>query len=838
MATHAPPNRATRPSFASIAAMAPSAQQERSMGAPGINGPRSGGGGPSTHTLSTTPTQGLLEVQLNRELEGPMSRLGIKEPSPVFNNLSRAEVGPEQRPGHNVDDEQTQMSASSTKPASLDGKSVASGTTFALDEKESLRPDDSASVKAAEEEDSYSGPASGAPSSRVGSEAGGRAFRDQFQEISQRIGPGMPRGSLANGKGFPGIVEEGPQGPLQPLAPTVQVPPIVPGREPVHISGGPFGLTRQDPDEKLLEALESPKDRLFLLRLEQDVITFVRDSKEPILDLPPCNSFCRLLAHKLADYYALTHFVDNAVSSVRLYRTPYCRLPTPLSIISNPPTAAGTPPSAQPAVKIMQRAGLGKDVQKQRSGENTNPSSMIQSKAGSEAGDDGIVSPVDSTMAKDKSTMTREEREAMYKEARERIFKGFEDPDLPEGPPLGDLSNEVSRASSTTGKKKTKKHKNNDDGFEARSQFIQSNPYYPALQYTGTAYDQAAVAAAYFNPYGPQQINQVGPPGNSSMPMMPQPYGQAYQQMPNMSNPTMAMPQMGMSNGFTTYGPSVGPPTIPGYGQQMPQIPMHYYQPLQQPATMGQQSSAMSSPALSSSAQLARPQSQMSDQQWSQSPYQSSFLMPTNQHRPYQAQVQNVAAPISMPTVPYQYGQLPFQPTMQSGRPPHPLPGSYNRQSFNPQTRSFVPGNSFNQPQTGSYGQVTNDSNMGNPNMNYFGGNRPTPYGQQPNPYLQAPSAPVPTSYNYPQNDRNYQARKTSSQTTPSQPPVQNSLSKWGTPAHLPPKPPPSEVPVMPESHHTLPVNVHTGLNPQAMNNSQGLAHTQNGTYASSGTGT
>lgn len=49
-------------------------------------------------------------------------------------------------------------------------------------------------------------------------------------------------------------------------------------------------------------------------------------SSEPMIDLPPCNSFCRLLAHKLADYYALTHFVDNAVSSVRLYRTPYCRM--------------------------------------------------------------------------------------------------------------------------------------------------------------------------------------------------------------------------------------------------------------------------------------------------------------------------------------------------------------------------------------------------------------------------------------------------------------------------------------------------------------------------------
>ena len=481
----------------------------------------------------------------------------------------------------------------------------------------------------------------------------------------------------------------------------------------------------------------------------------------------------------------------------------------------------------------MQRAGLGKDAQKERSGENTNSSSMIQSKAGSEAGDDGIASPADSTMAKDKSTMTREEREAKYKEARERIFN----PDLPEA--LGDLSNEVSRTSSTSGKKKSKKHKNNDDGFEARSQFVQSSAYYPAMQYTGTTYDQAAVAAAYFNPYGPQQMSQVGPPENPNIPMMSQPYGQAYQQMPNIPNPTMAMPQMGMSNGFTTYGPNVGPHTLTGYGQQMPQvpqIPMHYYQPMQHPATMGQQSSAMSSPALSSSAQLARPQSQMSDQPWPQSPYQSPYLMPGNQHRPYQAPVQSIAAPVSVPTVPYQYGQLPFQPNMQSGRPPHPLPGSYNRQSFNPQTRSFVPGNGFSQPQTGSYGQVGTDPNVGNPSTNYFGGNRPTPY-PQPSPFFQAPPAPVPTSYNYAQSDRNYNTRKPTSQSTPSQPAAQNSLSKWGTPAHLPPKPPPSEVPVIPESHHSLPVNVHTGMNPQAMNNGQGLTHTPNGTYASSGTG-
>jgi len=61
-----------------------------------------------------------------------------------------------------------------TKPPSLDGKSITSGTTFALDEKESLRPDDSASVKAAEDDDTFSGRGSIVAGSRIGSEAAGK----------------------------------------------------------------------------------------------------------------------------------------------------------------------------------------------------------------------------------------------------------------------------------------------------------------------------------------------------------------------------------------------------------------------------------------------------------------------------------------------------------------------------------------------------------------------------------------------------------------------------------------------------------------------------------------
>lgn len=217
-------------------------------------------------------------AQLHRELQDSMSRLTVREKSPPSSPPPDQDQGIATRAGQKSDDDQTQVSSSSTKPASLDGKSATSGNTFALDEKESLRPDDSASVKAAEEEEFYSGPASGAPSSRVGSEAGSRAFRDQFYEISERMGPGPHRSYPAGRRGIPGIEEEAPQMSLPPLAAALPTPVALPRPEVITPIGASFGFEYHEPDEKLFEALESPKDRLFLLRLEQEVITFVRDS--------------------------------------------------------------------------------------------------------------------------------------------------------------------------------------------------------------------------------------------------------------------------------------------------------------------------------------------------------------------------------------------------------------------------------------------------------------------------------------------------------------------------------------------------------------------------------
>ena len=228
-----------------------------------------------SRTAARVAPSGILPAE--NELHTSISRLEIKPAAPV---TSEHENGGALRPRVKLDDEKTYLSSSSTKPASLDGKSVASGATFAMDEKESLRPDDSASVKAGDEEDSYSGPASGAPSSRVGSEAGGKAFRDQFNEISERMGPGGPRGTPLVRRVIPGIAEEGSQGTMAAIIPVIPTPTNMSGQEMVSASGGPFVYNiSQEPDEKLIEALESPKDRLFLLQLEQQVISFIKESQ-------------------------------------------------------------------------------------------------------------------------------------------------------------------------------------------------------------------------------------------------------------------------------------------------------------------------------------------------------------------------------------------------------------------------------------------------------------------------------------------------------------------------------------------------------------------------------
>jgi hypothetical protein len=242
-------------------------------------------GEPQTvHTVN--PTAGLSEENAGSTATRTGQWADTTGQQVVFDSGSKEEESEKPRPSIHLvkssapEDSTTQLSSSdgSAKPPSLDGKSVASATTFALDEKESIRPDDSASLRAVEEEDVASPPDSVAAGSRVGSDSGAaRAFRDQLHEISV-MGPSPLRGAPPGR--FPNANVNNAHSLYDPnqSSDTVRRPMSQPAVNGMANVIGPHSVAAI-PDPKLLEALESPRDRLFVLKIEQDFIDFIKDSK-------------------------------------------------------------------------------------------------------------------------------------------------------------------------------------------------------------------------------------------------------------------------------------------------------------------------------------------------------------------------------------------------------------------------------------------------------------------------------------------------------------------------------------------------------------------------------
>jgi hypothetical protein len=657
---------------------------------------------------------------------------------------------------NSFEDDRTHLSTSSTKMTNFDSKSLASVTTFAMDEKDSVRPDDSASVQAIDEDESLSGLASGAPNSVAGSEADSRVFRDQFRDGI----PTRPRGILP----ISGPLFNGSQPVNGIISPDSVANNFVIPANPDSVQDGQnlhgFPL---EPDEKLLEAMKSPKDRLLILQLEEKIRYFIKECTEQSLELPPSNAFGRLLAHKLGDYYHLTHFVDNNVTSVRLHRTPFCRLPTPLSAVHAATNT--TPPPIVPAMKIMRRNDGGQFDESV--GGSSNPS-----KANSETGDSGPDgerngSSSGATPAKDRMALTREEREAKYHQVRERIFRDFPDSAKTE-PATGD-PNDISRSSSTNGRKKPQKQRTPvDDSFEVRSQF---NAYYPGTKYgNGHAPYNAPMND---NPYSNQVPYLVGPgvPPPSSGYMSTGQTGAMYSGQMSMNSapqyPVAMSPQM-PSNGSWQNG-------------NMPQqSPYHGYASMNQPGMMNQPSSNASSPAMSNYAvPNAAPYTQ--NLNWNSTPYPTNFQQSPQQQRngppvhwpnyPQQPMPSNMQPNMGgYPYTPYS-GQH-MNPAFQNSAAHHSMQPGYPRSHFNPQTRSFVPGGVplGHHPSKGPQHPTQQYSNMQSgvqPGWNAYPeavSHRP----MDPNPAMipnRLPTGP------------------------------RDSIAKWGTPSHLPPKPPPSEVP-------------------------------------------
>ncbi|XP_026206081.1 cAMP-regulated phosphoprotein 21 isoform X2 [Anabas testudineus] len=70
----------------------------------------------------------------------------------------------------------------------------------------------------------------------------------------------------------------------------------------------------------------NPRDRMMLLKLEQDMIDFIT-SNSPFKKFPHMSSYHRMLVHRVAAYFGMEHNVDQTGKSVIINRTSSTRIP-------------------------------------------------------------------------------------------------------------------------------------------------------------------------------------------------------------------------------------------------------------------------------------------------------------------------------------------------------------------------------------------------------------------------------------------------------------------------------------------------------------------------------
>ncbi|CAL9133266.1 unnamed protein product [Musa acuminata var. zebrina] len=102
-----------------------------------------------------------------------------------------------------------------------------------------------------------------------------------------------------------------------------------------RVAGVPVDAVSQV-DQFLREALEKPRERLAILRMEQDIVKFIHDPTQQQLEFQTLpNSYLRLAAHRVAQHYYLQSFaiLDNSLpdgsgSRILLRKTSTnCRMP-------------------------------------------------------------------------------------------------------------------------------------------------------------------------------------------------------------------------------------------------------------------------------------------------------------------------------------------------------------------------------------------------------------------------------------------------------------------------------------------------------------------------------
>jgi len=100
--------------------------------------------------------------------------------------------------------------------------------------------------------------------------------------------------------------------------------------EPTMFSDENSGNSVYQMDQFLMDALENPRDRLAILKLDHDLENFINDTRRIRLELPPMSSYNRLIAHRVADYFHLEHVAmefEGGKRTVVLFKTNETKLP-------------------------------------------------------------------------------------------------------------------------------------------------------------------------------------------------------------------------------------------------------------------------------------------------------------------------------------------------------------------------------------------------------------------------------------------------------------------------------------------------------------------------------
>ncbi|KAF8523608.1 hypothetical protein JB92DRAFT_2883286 [Gautieria morchelliformis] len=173
-------------------------------------------------------------------------------------------------------------------------------------------------------------------------------------------------------------------------------------------------------DAQILEALRSPKDRLFVLKLGENMESLIQERHiRTRLDLTPASTYHKLLVHRCAAYYKLVPETESGSKVITIIIASDSRIPSRRVADLVPPDD-----SPLPAFKIMRRT----------------PQHRTRSKTSSQTGSgnddnalgtgdlsDGDPSEAGSSRGSRRKPLTMSERQALYEEARSRIFKDLED---------------------------------------------------------------------------------------------------------------------------------------------------------------------------------------------------------------------------------------------------------------------------------------------------------------------------------------------------------------------------------------------------------------------------